>query len=344
MTRLDDYRSALRAGFAEVSDEALECTLDERGADFAAFIIDHGLGPLWHARTGREEFRESRMRAEALYLAQDKALLGINAVLDAARVGHVAIKGAANRRLLYDNPALRACHDLDLLVHPDERVRAVKALADAGFAPMPKTVGISRGLVLRRSDTDVDLHWGLLREGRLRADPVAGILERRRRMDGVWMPGAEDTLFLLLVHPAFAKHLGGWDMGLHRVLDILEWLRTQPCDWSTVCERLDDCGVRTAAWATLRWADLLATEHSPGELATMLSDMRPGGVRAAWIDGWLRHDLSARLASRHRLRLLGLSPFLHDSPRDVLRAVAGRYRAHRRRDTDMEAFRELLGQ
>ena len=60
MTRLDDYRSALRAGFAEVTDQALERTLDGRGEDFVAFIVDHGLGPLWHVRTGRAGFRESR--------------------------------------------------------------------------------------------------------------------------------------------------------------------------------------------------------------------------------------------------------------------------------------------
>ena len=89
MTRLHDYRSALRAGFAEVADDELLRTLDERGTDFAAFIVDHGLGPLWHARTGRDAFRESRMRAEALYLAQQKALEEINAVLDEAGIAHV---------------------------------------------------------------------------------------------------------------------------------------------------------------------------------------------------------------------------------------------------------------
>ena len=170
------------------------------------------------------------------------------------------------------------------------------------------------------------------------------MLGRRRRVSGVWMPGAEDTLFLLLVHPAFAKHLGGWDMGLHRVLDILRWLRTQEFNWPAVRERLDDCGVRTAAWATLRWVELLAAPHSPPKLAAMRSDLRPGRAREAWIDGWLKQDLSARLASRHRLRLLGLSPFLHDSPRDAVRALVRRYRAHQRRHTDLAAFRDLLGQ
>ncbi len=40
---------------------------------------------------------------------------------------------------------------------------------------------------------------------------------RRRRERNTWMLNPEDALFVLLVHPAFAKHLSGLEMGLHRV-------------------------------------------------------------------------------------------------------------------------------
>ena len=56
MTRLDDYRFALLATFPDVSDAELATALEKGGLDFVSFIIDHGLGPLWHERTGREEF------------------------------------------------------------------------------------------------------------------------------------------------------------------------------------------------------------------------------------------------------------------------------------------------
>ena len=103
----------------------------------------------------------------------------------------------------------------------------------------------------------MDLHWSLLRTGRLRHEFVDDILASRRHFAEMWVPCAEDSLFLLLVHPAFAKHLSGWDMGMHRVVDIALWLETQETQWPVVEQRLSVCGVRTAAWATLRWLQLL---------------------------------------------------------------------------------------
>ncbi|MCH8073801.1 MAG: nucleotidyltransferase family protein [Proteobacteria bacterium] len=342
MTRLDNYRSALLAVFPEISDATLSGALDAGGAHFVSFIVDHGLGPLWHARTGRAEFHASRMSAEALYLAQEHALIDIGAVLDSAGIEFVIFKGAANRLLLNENPAIRACHDIDLLVRPEDRVQTTFALVDAGFIASPAAYSISVELLLSRDVVDIDLHWRLLREGRLRSMCVAEMLGRRRENE-IWMLYAEDALFVLLVHPALAKHLAGWEMGLHRVADIVAWLRSQSFDWPTVRDRLEQNGVRTAAWATLRWVEMLTHPHEPAGLDTMISELRPGRLRREWLDWWLRNDLSARLSAFHWSRLLGLSLFLHDTVGDAVRAVAGRQRARRRRTADLAAFRDLPG-
>jgi len=353
MSRLDDYRSALLAAFPDVSDAELAVALEKGGAEFVSFVIDHGLGPLWHERTGWEEFHECRLSAEALYLAQEHALKEIDAVLEGAGIEYAIIKGAAIRLLLNENPAIRACHDLDLLVLPEDRVRAAAALVNVGFAAKPGSRSIDRELMLLRGVVDVDLHWGLLREGRLRRDFTADMLDRRRQSGGLWMLNPEDSFFLLLVHPAFAKHLAGWEMGLHRVADIVVWLRTQSPDWQIVHTLLEQNGVQTAAWATLRWVQLLTSGSGvlwerlqPRSLAAMnkmMSELRPGRLRRAWLDRWLRNDLSERTSAAHWSRLLGFSLFLHDTPADVLRALAGWYRAHRRSSADLEAFRKLTG-
>jgi hypothetical protein len=107
MTRLDDYRSALLAAFADFSDAELAAVLETCGPNFVSFIIDHGLGPLWHERTARDEFRESRLAAEALYLAQEHTLKEIDAALDEEGIEYAIFKGAANRKLLHKNPAIR---------------------------------------------------------------------------------------------------------------------------------------------------------------------------------------------------------------------------------------------
>jgi len=343
MTRLDDYQSALLAAQSSVTDPELLRVLDEGGAQFVSFIIDHGVGPLWHARTGRDEFHASRLSAEALYLAQELALKEIDTVLDGAGIDYVLFKGAANRLLTYKNPAVRACHDLDLLVRPEDKVRAATTLTGVDFVAHPEPRSISRELVLSRGAVDVDLHWGLLREGRLRGDPTPEMLDRRRRAGDVSMLCAEDALFTHLVHPAFAKHLAGWDMGLHRVVDIVEWLRTQSFDWRVVRGRLEQRGVRTAAWATLRWVELLTHPHKLPQIDEMMFDLHPGRVRRAWLDIWLRSDLSARTSDRHLTRLLGFTALLHDTPGDSVRALVGRRLARRREAADLDAFGDLLG-
>ena len=347
MTRLDDYRSALLATFADVADAELAAALEQGGTDFVSFIIDHGLGPLWHERTGRDEFHECRIIAEALYLAQEHALDEIATVLDGAGIEFVVFKGAANRLLLNENPAIRACHDIDLLVRPEDRVRTASAMVEVGFTAIPDTLNISHELALSRGVVDIDLHWDLLREGRLRSDCAADMLGHRRQENGIWMLSAEDALFVLLVHPAFAKHLAGWEMGLHRVADIATWLRTQSFDWQKVRAMLEQNGVKTAAWTTLRWLQLLTRRSgvSPRSLLTlnkMLTDTQPGCSRRKWLDYWLRSNISERTAKAQWARLLGFSLFLHDTPGDAMRALAGRFRAHRKSSNDLEAFEELL--
>lgn len=344
MSRLDTYRAALQVADPEIGLGALCRTLDARGPAFASLVVDHGLGPLWHARTGRDEFRDSRLAAEALYLAQHEALGAIGEAMEGAGIEHAVIKGAANRERVHDDPRLRACHDLDLLVRPDDRLAATAALMKAGFLAAPDARSISREVVLSGHRVDVDLHWGLLREGRLRIDPVADMLARRQRTGDMWVLADDDALFLLLVHPAFAKHLDAWEMGLHRVLDLLEWLRRRALDWPSVRACLERAGVTAAAWATLRWVALLADGQQPDVLAMMLADLEPGALRSAWLERWLQSDLPARTAGARWLRLLGFSAFLHDTPRDALRALSGQRRAVRRSKADLEAFAGLLGQ
>ena len=149
---------------------------------------------------------------------------------------------------------------------------------------------------------------------------------------------------MLIVYPAFAKHLAGYGMGLHRIVDIVRCLSAGGFDWQRVCRDLSDCGVRAAAWATLRWVELLVREESLDVLGDMVADLRPGRLRRSWLDHWLSNNLSERTANTHWLRLLAFSPFLHDTARDSLRALVGRYRARKETARDLEAFSELLGQ
>ena len=89
------------AADSALSADNLRETLDRQGPEFSDFVIDHGLGPLWHERTGRDEFAESRRTAEALFLAQEHALAEAHQLLDERGIDYVVIKGAASRLVLY---------------------------------------------------------------------------------------------------------------------------------------------------------------------------------------------------------------------------------------------------
>lgn len=340
MVQLREYRLALSGALAAATRDDLIGLLNTQGSSFVDFVVRHGLGPVWHARTGSKAFKNARHAAEALYLAQEQALDDIEAAFSSSNVNYAIFKGGANRYLLNENPALRACYDLDVLVRPTDRLLAAETLSSAGFAVHPDNRNVSRAIVLSRDRVNVDLHWALLREGRLRHDRTEELLERRTKIQGHWMLHPDDALFVLLVHPAFAKHLSGWNMGLHRVSDVVNWLDTQPVNWPDVLENLRSEGVTTAAWATLSWVEMVSERSEL--LAPLLADTCPGTFRRGWIRRWLETDSSARLASKHWLRLLLFTSFLHDTPRDALRALAGRSRAWQREQADSEVFGTLL--
>ena len=321
LSRLDRYRTALRPGSVQPDSQ------------LAALIIASGLGPFWHEETSAEAFKPARMAAVALYAAQIPALREIHEVLDAAGIAFAVFKGAANRELLYADPSLRLCYDLDLLVARADRHRAVEALQSVGFTAYPDANSISRELILSRNVVDIDLHWGVLRAGRLRYEPAEEILERRRKVNGLWMPSTADSVLLLLVHPAFAKHVSSTEMALHRVLDIAEWWRKYPVDLAALDAQLKKQGVRTAAWTVLEWVKLLLPEFACDTTA-----WQPLRLRRAWLRTWLRNDWPGRMNAWHALRLLAFSPFLHDTPSDAWRALQGWRFARRNRDADLAEF------
>ncbi len=58
MSRLEKNRPALLVAFPEVSTSELIEALENADPDFASFVIEHGLEPTWHERTGGDAFRD----------------------------------------------------------------------------------------------------------------------------------------------------------------------------------------------------------------------------------------------------------------------------------------------
>lgn len=342
MTRFALSRRALLPVFSGETRADLKRVLTEEGPPFEALILAHQLGPLWHARAGADQFRANRHHATLVYMKQKATLGELDALFADNGITYAVMKGAATRELIYDDPALRICSDIDILVARNQRVEAARILVASGYRLDVDPGVVSHEVVLSKDIVAFDLHWDILRPGRTRVPVTDPMLARRRRHDGWWMLSDNDALFLMLAHAAFAKHVSTSQAGLHRVADIALWWQRRDVDWPAVREQLSAHGLKTAAWAVLSWVRLLSPESFGATLEGPIASVRPGGLRAAYLRTWLNRDLSARLAKHHAVRLFGFSGFLHDRPSDAYRALGGWRRAREMAAKDASAFEGLL--
>ena len=269
----------------------------------------------------------SRREATARYLAQCGAWAQVAAALDLRMIGHVVLKGAATREEVYADPAVRSTGDIDLLVRAADRQSVFRLLADLGFDCSGVAPSSAHEITYSKGRVDVDLHWDILRPGRTRKPLVDALIGRRVRGSKAWRLDDSDTVFLMLVHPAFTKYVCSRNMGLNRVVDILRFVRGREIDWQSVADRLAESGLRTAAWCTLQWISMLepGTDVAPD---SFIQQVCPGPWRSTYLDQWLIRDWPGRLLGRADWLIQGAFTLpLHDGCADAWRAL--RYRAAR---------------
>jgi hypothetical protein len=127
----------------------------------------------------------------------------------------ISFKGPALALMAYGSLGLREFHDLDLLVHPANVVRAKDILLGSGYALWSPTVGDSEKSLLRTKNrqldfthesrgTWVDLHWGLLHEMfsfQLDIDEVFAAAEIQRTSEATFLAlSTEHSLLYLCAH------------------------------------------------------------------------------------------------------------------------------------------------
>ena len=341
MPRFAAPRTALLPAFQDSSTADLIQALEEGGPPLETLIIEQQLGPTWHARTNARPFAESRANAAVFYMKQAAAQRDIDQILAQRNIPYAIFKGAAIRELLFDDPSVRVCWDIDILVAPDQRAAAAKALVDAGYRLSVDPTLASHEVTLSRDLVAVDLHWELLRPGRTPSWLSVEMLARRQRQGGRWILNETDTLFVLLVHPAFSKHLSTSQMGLHRVADIVLWLQKYNVDWPALYQQLAATGLKTAAWTMLGLVRMLSPARFAQVVDGPLQALQPNRLRAAYLRTWLNQDMSARFTHLHIARLLGLSVFLHDQPTDAWRAFRGWQRSRGSQEEDAAVFDRL---
>ncbi len=344
------HRLALRAVHPGVTPSSLRRVLQEiepaDAASFAGFLLDQGLGAFWHEllRTqgaGSETapgflaaLEHERLSASALYMAQKRVLREVDVLFGTENITYAAIKGTDVRERIYADPALRPACDIDILIRPDQREVAAQVLVEARFELHADLDNISHQATFTRAPVDIDLHWDILRPGRTRLPIVQLLLARRHRVDDFWGLDDSDAVFLMLVHPAFNKYVCSPRMGLNRVLDFIYWTHGCEVDWDAVHRRLDETGLKTAAWTVLQWLTMLLEPENLVVPESFITRISPGRVRSRYLMYWLRHDLPTRWFDQSLWIQLGFTLCLHDHLGDVVHAVSGCLRSRRLRSTD----------
>ena len=223
-----------------------------------------------------------RQRLRALQAAAQLSSIGRQ--LTDAGVDAVSIKGPLFSRWLYGDVGMRRFADLDLLVRPADRARALAALGSAGYALPGGLSAAAAGAVyagtgawplIHETAIGVDLHWKLQAVGfgaplqpldvlRDRAyDNVAGV--------EIGMPSATHAAALTLLHAA--KHL--W-ASLELALSIAHLMRRDDVDWPRVHELTARAGAWNGCAAGLALAGELFDVDPPPPLRDRI---RPPAVR-----------------------------------------------------------------
>jgi hypothetical protein len=116
----------------------LRLVVDQRLAGHLLAAIDADALPVSEEQRAAAE--EAHLTACCIALALDQRLLDTAELLDEAGVDFLVLKGTAHAHLAYPDPALRAYHDIDLLLPTDRYEDALRLLHDAGherrYAPV----------------------------------------------------------------------------------------------------------------------------------------------------------------------------------------------------------------
>jgi hypothetical protein len=212
-------------------------------------------------------------------------------------------------------------------------------LVAAGFAFTPDPANISHEGSLTGGNVSLDLHWDILRPGRTRKNLTGAFLAGRQKFPDHWGLSNEDTLFVMLVHPVFTKYTTTSSATLIRMIDLVRWLQCRRVDWDSVAATLTQAGVRTAAWITAAWLEMLTGVTLP---QPFIEHIKPGRARAWYLRAWLRNDLPTRLLKHPVLIQAGFTLPAHDSLPDAWHATQQALLEKRQAENNTKALLQAI--
>lgn len=257
----------------------------------------HRCSPLLHsalARTQNHSIPEAFRRplssdamadvARCAFLQQ--RLCEVLTMFESGAVRCIILKGPGVGALAYPDPMLRPFDDLDILVHPDDFLRAQGVLQEAGFTPLVRLdsreardqmrLGWDRGFRSPAGDYCVELCQGIAPSYFGFALPTAELWRSVQRVRlsecTVHVPDNEALLLLLCAHGT--KHL--WSR-LIWIADVSGLVRRsgEGFDWHRLGRRAERLGGRRMLALGLALAGELNATNAVGDCGSLFASCAP---------------------------------------------------------------------
>ncbi len=292
------------------------------------FVQINGLGTLWHQLLKKhieivifpqeliKSLEQTSKWAVARYLMQKHVMDTVATLFEEESIVYAIFKGAHLREIIYKQPTVREASDIDILIHPSDRNRAINTLINAGFVLEVKQQNISHEVTLVSRNVAIDLHWHILRPGRLRQSLTDEFLEKRYDYTTHIGFDAETTLFIMLVHPVFTKYSTTSLASLIRFVDLLQWIEQQQIDWDSVLVLLRKYGVSTAAWITAVYLHEVTGQSLPH---SFVQHIKPSLFKQWYLKSWIQSNRASKMLSHPFLIQVGFTLPAHDSILDAVR-------------------------
>lgn len=263
---------------------------DWTGGDWQAVVAEadrHGLVPLLQHRLQRcfsaelipppaNGFLRRGHRACAVKnFLRFRALAPALAGLAQAGIPVIVLKGAYLAVMVYENMSLRPMSDVDLLLHPEDMLRADPILAQAGFQRQELAATPAQGLNefhyrQRSGKVQLEAHWEL----------YAPDYPFRFDLEAMWrtavpvkIAGAEARAFApedQLIHLASHAAIHRFEFGLRSLVDLAEVVARLRIDWPLLVEKAGQQSVGRAVAVPLALArELLHVEVPAATIAEL---------------------------------------------------------------------------
>jgi hypothetical protein len=314
---ISQIRIALQS-LSETEQQQLLVLIIEQGLQFFWLESLHELSDLPFISAWRKVLKEQCFKDTTRYLAQKKAILELDRLFTIEKIPYAVIKGAHVREVVYPIPACRPSVDIDILVSPAVKLKAVNSLCAKGYTLFANWANVSHEVTLIKDNVHLDLHWHIMRPGRTRANLTELFLQSRQRCGFFWALDNDMTLLVMLTHPVFTEYSTGPQSSIVKLLDLRKWIIKKEIAWEKLLHILDDAGLKTATWIT----STILADLTGCLLPSFVRDaISPSDLKRFFLKLWLDQNLSSRLADYPIFPKYVFTLLAHDSVSDIFNFI-----------------------